>query len=68
MTLRTAFGLPRTLTVLEPGASGLPARGSTPVFLLRAEREPSETVAQLASILREALIQALAATRARLGV
>ncbi|RYZ44064.1 MAG: LysR family transcriptional regulator [Myxococcaceae bacterium] len=66
VTLRTAFGLPRTLAVLEPGASGLPALGSVPVFLLRAEREPSETVAQLASILREALAQELTtAPRAR---
>ncbi|RKG58082.1 LysR family transcriptional regulator [Corallococcus sp. AB011P] len=63
VTLRTAFGLPKTLAVLEPGASGLPALGSIPVYLLRAEREPSETVAQLAGILREALAQELTTPR-----
>jgi DNA-binding transcriptional LysR family regulator len=63
VTLRTAFALPGTLAVLEPGASGLPALGSIPVFLLRAEREPSGPVAQLARILREALAQELTAPR-----
>ncbi|WP_147444259.1 hypothetical protein [Corallococcus praedator] len=63
VTLRTAFGLPKTLAVLEPGASGLPALGSIPVHLLRAEREPSKTVAQLAGILREALAQELTTPR-----
>ncbi|MBZ4371607.1 LysR substrate-binding domain-containing protein [Corallococcus sp. AS-1-6] len=63
VTLRTAFGLPKTLAVLEPGPAGLPALGSIPVHLLRAEREPSETVAQLAGILREALAQELTTPR-----
>ena len=51
ITARTRFALPRTLRVLDPAATGLPALPSVPLALHAAAAEPSPAVARLREIL-----------------
>lgn len=60
ITARTAAGLPKTLSVLDPAASGLPALPCVPLTLHQAEAELSPAVARLTDILLETVQERLA--------
>jgi DNA-binding transcriptional LysR family regulator len=55
ITARTAVGLPKTLSVLDPDESGLPALPCAPLTLHQAEAELSPAVARLTDILLETI-------------
>ena len=55
VTLRTPIGVPASLALLDPMASGLPVLPTIPLSLHRAEKEPPAGVSQLAGILRETI-------------
>lgn len=60
ITARTAVGLPKTLRVLDPAATGLPALPDAPLSLHQAEAEPSPAVARLTDILLETIREPVA--------
>ena len=53
VTVRTLIGMPNSLVVLNPKATGLPALPPIPLSLHQAESEPSEAVSRLKAILLE---------------
>ena len=55
ITARTSVGLPKTLRVLDPAATGLPALPSAPLTLHQAEADMPPAVARLADILLETI-------------
>ncbi|MEJ0003927.1 MAG: LysR substrate-binding domain-containing protein [Pararobbsia sp.] len=55
ITLRTAIGMPETLSALSPAATGLPTLPAIPLALHRAEQEPGAAISLLADILIETL-------------
>ena len=55
ITARTTVAMPKTLSVLDPVASGLPALPSVSLALHHAEAEPSPAVARLTDILLETI-------------
>ncbi|MCJ2072594.1 LysR substrate-binding domain-containing protein [Methylobacterium sp. J-030] len=55
ITARTAVGLPKTLSVLDPAATGLPALPCAPLTLHQAEADLSPAVARLTDILLETI-------------
>jgi len=57
VTLRTAIGLPRSLTVLKPASSGLPALPKVQLTLCRKERGGPVAVNRLSEILRETIAE-----------
>ena len=57
VTIRTDFGLPAGVRVLDPAAA--PALSSLPLTLLRAEAEPDPVTARLAAILAQSVRDAL---------
>ncbi|WP_342237582.1 LysR substrate-binding domain-containing protein [Inquilinus sp. OTU3971] len=57
VTIRTDFGLPAGVLVLDPAAA--PALPSLPLTLLRAEAEPDPVTARLAAILAQSVRDAL---------
>lgn len=58
LTLRTPAGLPESLTLLPPGAGGLPLMPVLGLNLHRADAEPAPAVARLAEILQQRLQEA----------
>jgi DNA-binding transcriptional LysR family regulator len=63
VTVRTAFGVPRTLSMLDPQASGLPALPPISLALHRAQKAPTIVVSRLADILRETIRDRVAMLR-----
>jgi DNA-binding transcriptional LysR family regulator len=61
VTVRTAIGIPRTLTKLDPNACGLPALPPIALALHRAQAQPSDAVERLAQILLETIRDHIAA-------
>jgi DNA-binding transcriptional LysR family regulator len=57
VTLRTKIGLPRSLTVLKPASSGLPALPKVQLTLSRKKRGGAAAVNRLAEILRETIAE-----------
>ena len=57
VTLRTAIGLPRSLTVLKPASSGLPALPKVQLTLCRKKRGGPVVVNRLSEILRETIAE-----------
>lgn len=55
ITARTAVGLPKTLSVLDPAATGLPPLPNAPLTLHQAEAELSPAVARLTDILLDTI-------------
>lgn len=55
ITARTAVNLPKTLSVLDPIATGLPALPTVPLTLHQAEADLSPAVARLTDILIETI-------------
>jgi DNA-binding transcriptional LysR family regulator len=55
ITARTAVGLPKTLSVLDPAETGLPALPCAPLTLHQAEADLSPAVARLTDILLETI-------------
>jgi DNA-binding transcriptional LysR family regulator len=55
VTLRTAEGVPPHLRVLDPAISGLPALGGIELALHRSGSEQSPAIAQLQTLLIEAV-------------
>ena len=55
ITLRTAIGRPKTLSVLDPAVTGLPALPQVSLVLHRAETQPSAAVSRLGDILLETI-------------
>ena len=55
ITARTALGLPKTLSVLDPLKTGLPSLPCAPLTLHQAEAELSPAVARLTDILLETI-------------
>ena len=55
VTLRTGIGLPRSLTVLKPASSGLPALPKVQLTLCRKKRGAAAAVNRLSEILRETI-------------
>ena len=55
ITARTAIGIPRTLSVLDPAKTGLPALPPVSLLLHRAETQPGAAVARLTQILVETI-------------
>lgn len=55
VTARTAVGLPKTLSVLDPAATGLPPLPSASLTLHQAEAELAPAVARLTDILLETI-------------
>ena len=53
ITARTTFAMPKTLRVLDPATTGLPALPSVPLALHAADADPSPAVARLKEILLE---------------
>ena len=60
ITARTAVGLPKTLRVLDPAATGLPALPDAQLSIHQAEAEPSPAVARLTDILLETIREPVA--------
>jgi DNA-binding transcriptional LysR family regulator len=60
ITARTAVGLPKTLSVLDPIETGLPALPCTPLTLHQAEAELSPAVTRLTDILLETVREHIA--------
>lgn len=65
LVVRTPLGLPSTVRMLPVGELGLPALPSLALALYRAEPEPPQPVAQLASIVLEAVRDAIRALPSR---
>lgn len=63
LTVRTSFGLPRSVKALDARATGLPELPAISLWLYRAQAQPEATVARLADMLREAMRQASPPTR-----
>ncbi|HEV2673425.1 MAG TPA: LysR substrate-binding domain-containing protein [Aliidongia sp.] len=61
ITIRTAISLPKTLSILDPATTGLPALPTIPLVLYAAEADPPPAVSHLAQILRETVIERTAA-------
>ena len=59
VTVRTPIGLPASVRALAPGERGLPALPSLGLVLHRAEAEPSPVAARLASIMLQAVRDAV---------
>lgn len=59
VTLRTPYGVPSTLTMLDAGAAGLPALPRVGISLRTADAQPSPAVTSLQAILRETLLSSL---------
>ena len=57
VTLRTMIALPRSLTVLKPAHSGLPALPEVQLTLCRKKRGGASVVNRLAEILRETIAE-----------
>jgi DNA-binding transcriptional LysR family regulator len=57
ITLRTAIALPRSLTVLKPSSSGLPALPKVQLTLCRKKRDVAAAVKRLSEILRETILE-----------
>jgi DNA-binding transcriptional LysR family regulator len=57
VTLRTGIGLPRSLTVLKPARSGLPALPKVQLNLCRKNRGGTVAVNRLSEILRETIAE-----------
>ena len=57
VTLRTAIGLPRSLTVLKTASSGLPALPKVQLTLCRKKRGGTVAVSRLSEILRETIAE-----------
>jgi DNA-binding transcriptional LysR family regulator len=57
VTLRTTIALPRSLTVLKPVSSGLPALPKVQLTLCRKKRGGAAVVNRLAEILRETIAE-----------
>ena len=57
VTLRTAIGLPRSLIVLKPSSSGLPALPKVQLTLCRKKRDGAAAVKRLSEILRETIAE-----------
>lgn len=57
VTLRTAIGVPRTLSILETGSPGLPTLPTIPLSLLHAKGARSAATARLIEILRETVAE-----------
>jgi DNA-binding transcriptional LysR family regulator len=57
VTLRTTIGLPRTLGVLKPRSSGLPALPKVPLTLCKVRADPVPAVKRLSEILRETIAE-----------
>lgn len=55
ITARTAISLPKSLSVLDPAATGLPALPDAPLSLYQAEAELSPAVMRLTDILLETI-------------
>ena len=55
ITARTTFAMPRTLQILDPTSTGLPALPSVPLALHAADAEPSPAVARLKEILLDTI-------------
>jgi DNA-binding transcriptional LysR family regulator len=65
VTLRTAIGLPRSLTVLKPANSGLPALPKVQLTLCRKKRGGPVAVNRLSEILRETIAERTIAPKGR---
>src|ERR1700758_378496 len=63
VTLRTAIALPRSLTVLKPSSSGLPALPEVQLTLCRKKRGGAAVVNRLTEILRETIAERTQAVR-----
>jgi DNA-binding transcriptional LysR family regulator len=63
VTLRTTIALPRSLTVLKPAHSGLPALPKVRLTLCRKKRGGAAVVNRLAEILRETIAERTLAVR-----
>jgi DNA-binding transcriptional LysR family regulator len=61
ITIRTTINMPKTLAVLDPAKTGLPALPLLPLALCRAERDPSPAVSRLTDILLESIREEIAA-------
>jgi DNA-binding transcriptional LysR family regulator len=59
VTIRTPLAVPRNLRVLGPGEAGLPPLPRLDLVLLRTDAEPGPATARLASILSQAVREAL---------
>lgn len=57
LTVRTSFGLPRSVKALDASAAGLPELPAMSLWLYRAQAQPEATVARLADLLRQAMLQ-----------
>jgi len=55
VTARTTIHMPKSLSVLDPKSTGLPALPSVPLALHRAEADPSPAVARLKDILLQTI-------------
>ena len=63
VTLRTTIALPRSLIVLKPASSGLPALPKVQLTLCRKKRGGAAVVNRLAEILRETIAERTQAVR-----
>lgn len=63
VTLRTGIGVPKSLALLDPAATGLPRLPATALSLHRAEKEPAAAAARLGDILRETINERLGEVR-----
>jgi DNA-binding transcriptional LysR family regulator len=63
VTLRTTIALPRSLTVLKPANSGLPALPKVQLTLCRKKRGGAAVVNRLAEILRETIAERTSGVR-----
>ncbi|MGJ7490807.1 LysR substrate-binding domain-containing protein [Variovorax sp. ZT4R33] len=63
LTVRTSFGLPRSVKGLNAAAAGLPELPVISLWLYRAQAQPEATVARLADLLRQAIRQDTPSTR-----
>jgi DNA-binding transcriptional LysR family regulator len=55
ITVRTAIGMPKTLSVLDPSKTGLPPLPEVSLILHRAETQPIAAVARLTEIVVETI-------------
>lgn len=63
LTVRTSFGLPRSVQALDRSSVGLPELPSISLWLYRAQAQPEATIARLEDMLRQALVQGDMPTR-----
>lgn len=61
ITARAGFAMPKTLQILDPASTGLPALPSVPLALQTAEAEPTAAVARLKDILLDTIRSQIAA-------